>query len=244
MASRPCLVEFFGLPGAGKTTLAREVVNGLRESGERCICSWDVIGCDEEPFIYRQLKRARAVCCAICLCPAISWRAARFVFRTKQSSLLDGIKVAWNLLVVIGFMAVGIWQKRTIIVLDQGIFQALWSVCFKALSPMAFNDAICFISRIDTSRMAFVYVVAAAEVIRSRLRMRRTTARIQHGCRFNHENLWHKATELTEKLAEHMHNLHCSGKIAIMMEVENSGILDGKKALSVSRALIAEKSPF
>lgn len=134
---RPLIVEFAGLPGAGKTALSRAVAHRLRQRGipviETGVCF------PNTSSIVRARKTLR-VLTEILRRPGYAHRCARAVWGSRQRSVLDAIKTLHNWLFVSRLMR----ETRAgdcVLLLDQGLYQALWSIGYSArnghLSTMA-----------------------------------------------------------------------------------------------------------
>lgn len=125
MRRQALLVEFAGLPGAGKTTLARHVARLLREQGYLA----------EEPlraFTGRFWGRGTPhVLKYLRSHPGAAWRALRAIRRTRQQTLRDAMKVSHHWLFLHALMD-ECRHSDCVGVFDQGIVQALWSIALKA----------------------------------------------------------------------------------------------------------------
>lgn len=123
------VVEFCGLPGAGKSTLARDLVGRLRASG---VPAFDVMA-PLGPHAGREARLARkaAMVGRAALQPD-AWRiAAEVGLRSGQADRRDRIARPLNLLVVRA--AVARAARRTgVHVLDQGPLQEWWSAALRA----------------------------------------------------------------------------------------------------------------
>jgi thymidylate kinase len=121
-------VEFFGMPGSGKSTLANRVAEIIE--------SWG-IGIQKQTYVLahcmsrrqRVIAKIRYILPEICLEPRHTARSARAIAATGQSSTLEWVRALFNWLFVTPLVR-PIAQFDGIRILDQGIFQALWSVAF------------------------------------------------------------------------------------------------------------------
>lgn len=123
--SAPQTIEFFGLPGIGKTTVAHHVVAGLRHAGWPIMASHEVVG-DDLTNTKRHVARVGLLLSEF---PNVLARRAtigRFSGAGKQS-LKGRTKAFYNTLTLTAFQQKAIRERKTLI-LDQGMAQAAWSV--------------------------------------------------------------------------------------------------------------------
>ena len=126
---RAMLVEFAGLPGAGKSTLARGVTRILRQAG---IPVEEALG----GFAAKSrgvalLRKAAYVGREGLRRPRHAYRSALAICATEQRSVADAVRVFHNWLLVSSLM-----EERAnaagIRLFDQGVFQAVWSIGYSA----------------------------------------------------------------------------------------------------------------
>ena len=122
------IVEFIGLPGAGKTTLSRKVATHL--SHEQRV--------HEPTRTIETYATARRVGTKLKYTldsaihdPRTTYKTTKGVVTTKQASLSDLVRVTFNLQYVTG-VTNRHRKKPGICLLDQGPYQALWSVGFRS----------------------------------------------------------------------------------------------------------------
>lgn len=128
MTRQGFVVEFIGLPGVGKTTLALEVAKRL----DRTLpvqSAYSRLG--GRSWAARRLRNSRDIGGLGLRRPRYVLRTARAIRASGQRSLYDGLKVANNWLSV---SALTLRSARTphVTLFDQGMFQALWSVGYSA----------------------------------------------------------------------------------------------------------------
>jgi hypothetical protein len=129
-------VEFVGIPGAGKSTVARRAAELLERDGM-------VVHLHSHPTAPSPRARHRLLRVAgylrylppfvimACRHPAYAYRAWAHVAASRQRSAWDLIKVLHNLFRMSLLVE---WCRREggIHLIDQGLFQALWAVEFSA----------------------------------------------------------------------------------------------------------------
>ncbi len=123
------MVEFCGLPGAGKSYLARRLVGSLRVSGIICGETTARYGPDA-PLAARVRRKALAVVREMPhgVSPTrLVWSVA---MRSEQASLRDRIARPTNLVVAQRQTRVGM-RRDGVHVLDQGVSQEWWSAALR-----------------------------------------------------------------------------------------------------------------
>ena len=123
--SAPQTIEFFGLPGVGKTTVAHHVVAGLRRAGWPILASHEVIGDD----LTSAKRHGARVGLLLSEFPNVLARRATIGrFSSAGSQSLKGrTKALYNTLTLTAFEQKAVRKRKTLI-LDQGMAQAAWSV--------------------------------------------------------------------------------------------------------------------
>lgn len=125
---RALLVEFAGLPGAGKTALSHAVAGRLRERG---IPVTELRALYPDTSSGARIRKMAWALRGILRRPGDAYRGARAVWASGQRSLVDALKVLHNLLFVSALMW-GSGSRERVLLLDQGIVQALWSIGYSA----------------------------------------------------------------------------------------------------------------
>lgn len=127
------IVEFLGLPGAGKSTLARAVGKQLQQRALEVEQLTYELTHETDKFS-RIAKKLRYVGAHGWRRPSHTLRSIKAVLVTRQYSLGDLLKVLFNWL----FVSALLYRERDaakIQLLDQGILQALWSIGLRAQAP-------------------------------------------------------------------------------------------------------------
>jgi hypothetical protein len=124
------LIEFFGLPGTGKSTMSRVVVDLVLKRG----LVVDEITYDldhRRPPIERLLAKIAHLARYFAAHPCRGLSDLVRIAATRQATLLDLAKSIFNWMFIASIAA----QKRSphrIVILDQGVAQAMWSIGFAA----------------------------------------------------------------------------------------------------------------
>lgn len=163
------VVEFVGLPGAGKSTLSHALANALRANGEI------VTEPTYEITRGRDRRWRKAIFAAHTLLrhPRLSVVGLNQILVSRQRTLRDLIFGAFNFLYICGLMK-KIAREPGIHILDQGFFGALWTIRFSAaastpLAPLIRAGLQCC----GRDRLDLVFLIEARpETVLARLRAR------------------------------------------------------------------------
>lgn len=167
------IVDFGGLPGAGKSTLSHAVANALRASGEIVTEPTRDITCGPS----RRLRKVSFAARTLLRHPRASMGALGQIVVSRQRTLRDFWLGAFNFLYICGVLAKAT-SEPGIHLLDQGYFNALSTISFSAsastpLTPLARLGFRCC----DHDRLDLVLVIEARpETVLARLRARPGTA--------------------------------------------------------------------
>src|SRR5690348_7408027 len=122
-------IEFMGLPGVGKSTIARGVCAKLRAAGHRLGLSPDDY-VYAHPLVLRAYKLAR-IAAHGALHPDLALRSARRSRAFPQPSRSTAIRLLHNWLYVSAVCATRPRHRR-LVVLDQGVCQGLYSLALQS----------------------------------------------------------------------------------------------------------------
>ncbi|OWK22126.1 hypothetical protein AJ88_15385 [Mesorhizobium amorphae CCBAU 01583] len=157
-------MEFFGLPGIGKTTASSLLANSLRRCGP--LIGEVQIAWGTRTFIRRQIYRIGIVAPRLMNREfrSLVVRIARFVFESGQSSIIDAAKVIWNFSVLVAYVENERPRKNTIIIMDQGLLQGFWSILLKSKHRATSEKWLDILSAIGVHDMVFVHLRGEAGV--------------------------------------------------------------------------------
>ncbi len=180
LAAAGICVEFLGLPGAGKSTISRLVAGLLHERG--------VAVTDPAPDAARpdrSLTRGATKLWyagrALLRHPGHAARWIRLIVHSRQRRLAD----AWTILVNWLYLLDRVGRHHTapgVHVMDQGLFQALWSLAYGAGASVIPTAAVLKeLQAALPSRCVVVLVEVGCGAALARLRQRRVGwTRLQH----------------------------------------------------------------
>ena len=127
------VIEFVGLPGVGKSTLCRSVAAELETRGANV--HEPIYERNTYSTIRRIASKARFASHGLIANPKTTLRTTQHVRQTDQQSPSDSIRVLFNLYYVMG--VTNTFQPRaSVTLLDQGVFQARWSVSLQSKQPI------------------------------------------------------------------------------------------------------------
>lgn len=159
-------LEFFGLPGSGKTTLARACRDLMAREDPRVTFAPRLTR-DDWPGARRSLARIALILRGLPGAPA-ERRAARLIAALPQPGPRDRAKVLFNALTV-----AALYQRlrgsEGGFVVDQGILQAIWSAYLRAPVPFALEPWLPVLAPGATPGRAYVCVVTPVETCVRRL---------------------------------------------------------------------------
>lgn len=124
------IVEFVGLPGVGKSTVAHALAAHLRATKPVAEPTAAVVSRSRGRRLGAKLRYAAR---AILAQPRRSLRVTARIIRTRQQSFVDLGKVILNIHYIRGVYRT--IDGDDVVVLDQGIYQAMWSCLFSATDP-------------------------------------------------------------------------------------------------------------
>jgi hypothetical protein len=130
----PIQVEFFGLPGSGKTTIARELYSRLR-SADPDVIYGPLVTLDSWPMLPRTAARA------LMIVRGLPWRrsdrrALHAMMTTRQRTGRDKAKVLFSFLTVASVYR-RLARRGCGAVVDQGILQTIWSANLHSAEPFS-----------------------------------------------------------------------------------------------------------
>jgi glycosyltransferase involved in cell wall biosynthesis/predicted kinase len=214
-----CAIELFGLPGAGKTTLAKHLVEQLRGQGRTVRFSQDIMGDQLRPWP-RSARRLALMAKALPLHPRTAVKCAGNL-EIGRSSTRDKLKSLWNFYSV---MAMSLSQRRDggeLSIMDQGLVQAVWSARVHGSPGDRTNIASILAAAGGLKQTLFVHVRAPIDTARLRLENRKAnTSRMQRADRIDDDALWERGERTASDLAHCIkHELRSRSRLAHLITV-------------------------
>ena len=162
-------VEFFGLPGSGKTTIAQALHRRMSAADPTVVYSPDVTQ-DHKSVFPRTLVRALLIAREFPWHPS-DWRALRAVATTRQQTPRDKAKVLFNYMTVASLYR-RLASRGCPAVIDQGVLQAIWSANLRGLEPVSPEKWQPILLSASNSARFYVFVQSPAPICIERLMSR------------------------------------------------------------------------
>ena len=164
------VVEFVGLPGAGKSALSRQVAVLLSDEG--LIVSEPTHWLDQLGTARRTLAKVGYGIGGVAAAPRTGARWMRTFNSMRQRSLADTGRVALNWFFLAGLTR-GLAHRPGVHLLDQGIFQGLWSARYAARDgPFQGREVVAAVREALPPRILVIVVETSPATLRQRLHAR------------------------------------------------------------------------
>lgn len=207
------VIELAGLPGAGKSTVARCLESILREAGVP-IRSRSVVLADQSRFVRRQQARLQLIMRNAGTCAHLYHRAFHLIAEGGQRSALDFAIVMSNFWGITALMVEGQTAGDQLTIADQGLLQAIWSVQLSSARELPLDSWIPLLLAAGLGGTLLVHVQSDIAVSQHRVSTRaRNRTRLDSGGFREQSRQWQVAAENMDKLVEWVaktmpHELH------------------------------------
>lgn len=169
----PAVIEGFGTPGCGKTFTTARLVEQLRR--DRMDPSAVTLELGGRGRASQVLAKIRFALRGGAFRHSRFLPIARLVIHHRPISLSAGLRVLFNWFYVTGLIQCES-RRSALVVLDQGICQALWSTVFWSSHPASVSESAALVRRLldslDIGSVLVMHVSAEDNVILERLRRR------------------------------------------------------------------------
>jgi thymidylate kinase len=184
------LVEFFGLPGSGKSTMSRCVAELLRTHG---------LNVDETTYeldhqhsvVVRLILKASHILRLAITHPFRLLSSLVDILSTDQSTWADFGKSLFNWLFIVSIVS-GKRKYDRVVILDQGVAQAFWSINFAAQRQARLDKMLTSVQQSAIKPDLVIYVRAKLQTVGSRLSARTDRASRLNSFGYDVEALQHR----------------------------------------------------
>ena len=196
-------IELVGIPGTGKSTIAQKLETILEQAGVPTRSKFSAFA-DQRHFFYRQQMRLRLVLRCALSCGSLYRSSYGLIAQTQQRSTLDLAIVVSNFWSVVALMAEARTQQRDhVLIVDQGLLQAVWSVQLSSLRQPALNTWAPLLLASGLAETLVAYVQTDIAVCRGRLSTRnRNRTRLDLGTSDEQFLKWQLASQQMSELVD------------------------------------------
>jgi predicted kinase len=164
------VVEFVGLPGAGKSALSRQVADLLRAEGSTV--SEPTARLDQSGAAWRTLAKVGYGIISVTASPLNAIRWMRTFVTMKQRGLSDLGRVGLNWFFLAGLTR-ALANRPGVHLLDQGIVQGLWSAAYGAREKtISGREIVAALLASLPPRILVIVVETSPDIVRNRLHAR------------------------------------------------------------------------
>ena len=198
-------IEFLGVPGVGKTTLAERLARDLREQGGNVA----FLPMDGLADLSRWADRVRHlidIARYSLVMPQQAWRSARIARAFPQPTLTAALKTLGYWLAT-HQLAHKHAQRAEVVVLDQGYYQGIysWALQSPALDQTILSSALRLVPMPDI----VIVVTAPAEAIRARLKHRSDSHKWVDRLLLNDDRSLEKSVDLVARIEQAGREVGC-----------------------------------
>ncbi len=220
------IIELIGLPGTGKSTIARRLESILGTAGVTTR-SRSIVLADDDPFMRRQQKRIQLIIRNTGKCGHLYRRSLRLIAHSGQRTTLDFAVVALNFWSIIALMAERRVADDRVMVADHGLVQGLWSVQLSSLRALPLDAWAPLLLTAGLADTLLVHVQTDISISRHRVSERtRSTTRLDSGSSDEQSRRWQIAsTNMTDLVAWAQKTIphdQCGGRVLTVMNHEGA----------------------
>jgi hypothetical protein len=220
------VIELTGLPGAGKSTVARCLEDMLRSAGVPT-SSRAVEFAAHRPFVHRHRKRLQLIVRHSKRCSHLYRRSFRLIAENGQRSISDLASVTSNLWSVFALMAEGRTDNDRVMIVDQGLLQALWSVQLSSSRDVSLDAWAPLLLAAGFAETLLAHIQTDTSISRHRVSTRdRNRTRLAPGDSDERSSQWQTASQnmgdLIEWARSTMPHDHYGGRVLSVMNHEGA----------------------
>jgi len=211
------IIEFVGIPGVGKTELSKEISKELNRRGYIVTEVNKLV--TKLPQFQRYIKKSKFVLFETVLHPWASIQMLIIIIKFNLSNAKRILKSAYNWY-YISFIIRKITRTRSncFCVLDQGIFQAIWSIIFSSkttsINEKLYHTLLRYYLQLFESPIHLIFVNASDNIINERLKSRKNGNSPLDGIQYPDLKKAKKIINETLSIANKL-KVECSNKLNI-----------------------------
>lgn len=196
------IIELAGLPGTGKSTIARHLETTLGAAGVPIIARAVALA-DQRRFLHRQRRRLQLILRHAVGCGELYRRSFQLVAGSGQRSIWDFAIVTTNFWSIVALMADRRAAGERVMIADQGLLQALWSVQLSSHRALSLDAWAPVLRAAGIAETLLVHVESDASVSRRRVSARaRNWSRLKSGSPDEQSYEWQVAAKNMSSLVE------------------------------------------
>jgi hypothetical protein len=220
------IIELIGLPGTGKSTIARCLESILGTAGVTTR-SRSIVLADDDPFVRRQQKRLQLIIRNSRNCGHLYRRSLRLIADSGQKSTLDFAVVALNFWSIVALMAERCIADDRVMIADHGLVQGLWSVQLSSMKGLSLDAWAPLLLSAGLADTLLVHVQTDISISRHRVSERtRSTTRLDSGSSDEQSRRWQVASanmsDLVAWAQKTIPHDQCGGRVLTVMNHEGA----------------------
>lgn len=136
------IIEFFGLPSSGKSTLAQNLAIELEKNN---VSYYNIVyDVSHKSKPYRIFCKSFILFKELLKSPHKFFKQISIIYNTRQKNLKDLIKVIVNWFFITNIIKENIANKdrKGYVILDQGVIQAIWSINFNSEREVDYHEIL------------------------------------------------------------------------------------------------------